>query len=57
MIGLKIKNRSNEISVYETDLGVFTVSLLHCKNQEYEYPNEGNLVSAFETFQTVLQWI
>lgn len=57
MIGLTIKNRSQEISVYDSELGVFTVSLLHCKNQEYEYPNEGNLVSALETYQTVLQWI
>jgi hypothetical protein len=57
MIGLTIKNRNQEISVYDSELGVFTVSLLHCKNQEYEYPNEGNLVSALETYQTVLQWI
>jgi hypothetical protein len=39
-----------------SELPPLTVSLLHCKNQEYEYPNEGNLVSALETFQTVLQW-
>jgi len=56
MIPLKIKSRSNEISIYDTELPPLTVSLLHCKNQEYEYPNEGNLVSALETFQTVLQW-
>jgi hypothetical protein len=57
MIGLKIKNRNQDISLYETDLGVFSVSLLHTKKQEYEYPNEGNLVSALETYHTVLQWI
>lgn len=56
MIGLKIKSRTKEISVYSTDIGIFLVSLIHCKNQEFEYPNEGNLVSALETFQTILQW-
>lgn len=56
-IRLTIQSRTKEISVYSTDIGIFTVSLLHTKNQEYEYPNEGNLISALETFQTVLQWV
>jgi len=55
-IPLRISSRNQEVSVYDCDRGVFSVSLLHNKNQEYEYPNEGNLVSALETFQTVLQW-
>lgn len=55
-IPLRIRSRNQEVSVYDSDIGVFSVSLLHSKNQEYEYPNEGNLVSALETFQTVIQW-
>jgi hypothetical protein len=55
-IPLRIRSRNQEVSVYDSDIGVFTLSLLHNKNQEYEYPNEGNLVSALETFQTVIQW-
>lgn len=33
------------------------VTLLHTRGLEYEYPNEGNLISALETFQTVLQFV
>jgi len=55
-IPLQITFRNKEISTYKTEMGVFLISLLHTKNQEYEYPNEGNLVSALETFQTVIGW-
>jgi len=57
MIDLSIKSRNPHISIYSTKTGIFQVSLLHTKNQEYEYPNEGNLVSALETFQTILDWV
>lgn len=53
---LKIRSRSREVSIYDCGESPLQVSLLHSKNQEYEYPNEGNLVSALETFQTILQW-
>jgi hypothetical protein len=55
-IPLKIKSRNNNISIYECNLGLIEVSLLHTRNHEFEYPNEGNLVSAFETFKTLLYW-
>lgn len=55
-IPLKIKSRNNDISIYECNLGLIEVSLLHTRNNEFEYPNEGNLVSAFETFKTLLYW-
>lgn len=56
LIPLKIENRSRQISEYNSTIPHFHVSLLHLKNQEFEYPNEGNLVSALETFQTILTW-
>ena len=34
-----------------------TISLLHTQNYLDQYPNEGNLLSALETYQTVIGWI
>jgi hypothetical protein len=56
-LSLTIKSRSNKVSVYSNELEVFEIYLLHTKNQEYEYPNSGSLVSALETFQTMIQFI
>lgn len=57
LLSLRIKERSTQVSIYENDLEVFLVSLLHTKNQEFEYPNSGTLVSALETFQTIIHFI
>lgn len=57
-IPLRIHHRSEKISSYRTNNHKYPidVSLLHVRGGEYEYPNEGNLVSALETFQTIVQW-
>jgi hypothetical protein len=56
LIPLTISSRSKEISIYKTSIESLEVSLLHVRGQEYEYPNEGNLVSALETFKTIISW-
>jgi hypothetical protein len=53
---LSIISRNKEISVYKTEDLPITVSLLHIRNQEYEYPNFGTLNSALETFRTIIQF-
>ena len=54
---LSILKRSNEISIYQmNDRDDLQISLLHTRGQEYEYPSTGNLVSALETYQTILRW-
>ncbi|NDE13754.1 hypothetical protein EBZ80_02375 [bacterium] len=55
-IPLVLVENNREISVYEGRPPIFRVSLLHTKNQEIEYWNEGNLAAALETFQTVISW-
>lgn len=57
MIPLHIFFRSTKISTYRDPSSRIEVSLLHQRNIEYEYPNEGNLVSALETYQTIVQFI
>lgn len=53
---LDIISRNNKISVYQVKDLPMTVSLLHTKGNEYEYPDKGNLVSALETFRTIVQF-
>jgi hypothetical protein len=55
-ITLRLKSRAKDITIYEEDSGLFEVSLLHTRNNEFEYPNEGTLVSALETYQTLIYW-
>lgn len=55
-IGLQCVSRNTQISTYRADGYPIMVSLLHTRNHEYEYPNEGNLASALETFQTIIQF-
>jgi hypothetical protein len=52
---LQIKNRDKKISTYTSDLSGVEISLLHTKDLEFEYPNEGTLISALETYQTIVQ--
>lgn len=54
---LYIKERSEDISTYSSDLNGIHVSLLHTKKLKFEYPNEGTLISALETYQTIVQMI
>ena len=55
---LTIFHRSVQVSSYRLDEYPLEVSLLHARsNNEFEYPKEGTLVSALETFQTILQWV
>lgn len=49
-------SRNTQMSTYQSDTLPIVVSLLHTRNNEYEYPNEGNLASAIETFQTIIQF-
>ena len=52
-----IKDRNENISTYSSDLSGLLVSLLHTKKLKFEYPNEGSLISALETYQTVVQMV
>lgn len=53
---LTIVSRDTKISVYDVQDLPLRVSLLHTKGNEYEYPNEGNLISALETYRTIIQF-
>lgn len=53
---LEIVSRDTKVSSYKTVKETpLEVSLLHVKGIEYEYANEGNLQTALETYQTILQ--
>ena len=50
-----IKNRSKESSEYGSEkFSNILITLLHAHNIEYEYPNEGTLLAALETFRTII---
>lgn len=49
-------SRNRNISTYTVDDLPLLVSLLHIRGNEYEYPNEGTLNSAIETFRTIIQF-
>jgi len=55
---LRIKTRTMTLSTYtsKNDLP-FIVSLLHTRNSEFEYPDEGVLNSALETYRTIVQFV
>lgn len=53
---LKVITRNVDVSTYTTDDLPIQVSLLHSRGQEYEYPNEGSLISALETFRTIIHF-
>lgn len=55
-VPLQLQSRTKTISIYHAQKYPIEISLLHTKNTEYEYPNEGNLASALETFQTIIQF-
>ena len=49
-------SRNSSITSYHASAYPIEVSLLHTKQNEFEYPQEGNLASALETFQTIVQF-
>jgi len=51
-----VRSRSPEITIYDVEDLPLMVSLLHVRRNEYEYPNEGMLNSALETFRTIIQF-
>lgn len=53
-IPLHISKRTEELSTYTIEDFPFELHLIHKKKILYEYPNEGNLISALETAQTLL---
>lgn len=53
---IKISERTPDVSTYTMDDLPVQVSLLHTRGQEYEYPNEGSLISALETFRTIIHF-
>jgi hypothetical protein len=53
---IKVMSRNPEVTTYTVENLPIHVSLLHTRNDEYEYPNEGSLISALETFRTMIQF-
>ena len=53
---IKISTRNSDVSTYTINDLPIQVSLLHTRGQEYEYPNEGSLISALETFRTIIHF-
>jgi len=49
-----LRSRSREISIYDVEDLPLSVSLMHVRGDEYEYPNDGMLNSALETFRTIV---
>lgn len=53
---ITIQSRDKKVSVYTMDNLPITISLLHTKGMEFEYPDMGTLNSALETYRTVIQF-
>lgn len=53
---IKVLSRNNDVTTYKVENLPIHVSLLHTRNDEYEYPDEGSLISALETFRTIIQF-
>jgi len=49
-------SRSKEVSIYHVEDLPLIVSLLHVRGNEFEYPNDGTLNAALETFRTIIQF-
>jgi len=53
-----IKNRCKESSEYGCEkFSNILITLLHVHNIEYEFPNEGTLLAALETFRTIITFV
>lgn len=56
-LSLHVQERSKDHTTYTAEFDPpLLITLLHTKGIEYEYPNSGTLISALETFQTIVQW-
>lgn len=53
---LRVSTRNPDVTTYTTEDLPIQVSLLHTRSQEYEYPDEGSLISALETFRTIIHF-
>jgi hypothetical protein len=54
---IHIKTQDEKQSVYESETYPLTVTLLHTrKNHKYQYQPTGTIVSALETFQTIINF-
>ena len=55
---ITIRNRNQNLSEYTSEkFPNVLITLLHVQNVEYEYPNEGTLIAALETFRTIITFI
>ena len=52
-------SQNKEMSIYHLSNQEYPIeiTLLHTKNNEFEYPSHGTLVSCLETFQTIISFI
>jgi hypothetical protein len=53
---IKVESRNENVTTYNVQDLPIKLSLLHTRGQEYEYPNEGSLISALETFRTIIHF-
>lgn len=51
---IELKNRTNTHTEYSSKELPITVTLLHKQNLAHEYPNKGTIVTAIETYYTVI---
>lgn len=54
---IKLVNRNNNESSYICENLGLNITLLHEKNELYEYNNSGNVLTALETFSTIITFI
>lgn len=53
---VRVLSRNTDVTTYKVDDLPLHVSLLHKRDLEYEYPDEGSLLSSLETFRTIIQF-
>ena len=53
---INVIKRTKESTTYLNKEFSLEITLLHVRDREYEYPDSGSIVSALETFQTILRW-
>lgn len=53
---ITVRSRTSEITQYDVEDLPLYVSLIHVRKTEFEYPNEGTLNSALETYRTIIQF-
>lgn len=53
---IKVETRNEDVTTYNVQDLPIHISLLHTRGQEYEYPDEGSLISALETFRTIIHF-